>query len=74
VSTFKATDLIKDYLLMFETTRDAWDIEESIKFYQGTLQVDAELGLTGRVTHESHRNRSLFTPYATQQILEAVPQ
>jgi hypothetical protein len=61
-------------LLIFKTIRDAWDIEESIKFYQGTLQVDRELGLTGRVTHETHRNRSLFTPYATQRILKAVPQ
>lgn len=52
----------------------AWDIEESIKFYQGTLQVDDKLGLSGRVTHESHHNRSLFTPYATQQVLEAVPK
>lgn len=61
-------------MLILETIRDAWDIEESVKFYQGTLQVDDELGLSGRVTHESHRNRSLFTPYATQQILKAVPQ
>lgn len=61
-------------LLIFKTIRDAWDIEESIKFYQGTLHVDKELGLTGRVTHETHRNRSLFTPYATRRILKAVPQ
>lgn len=55
-------------------SRDAWDIEESIKFYRGTLEVDTELGVSGRVFHETHRNRSMFTPYAAQQILKAVPQ
>jgi hypothetical protein len=54
--------------------RDAWDVEESIKFYRGTLAIDEELGVAGRVVHETHRNRSLFTPYATRRVLEAVPQ
>lgn len=64
----------KQSILTFQNPRDAWDVEESIKFYKGTLQIDEELGLAGRVTHETHRNRSLFTPYATQRILEAVPE
>ncbi|KAJ5910374.1 hypothetical protein N7504_005017 [Penicillium tannophilum] len=58
----------------FQSGEDAWDIEESIKFYRGTLEVDTELGVSGRVFHETHRNRSMFTPYAAQQILKAVPQ
>ncbi|KAJ5105961.1 hypothetical protein NUU61_003308 [Penicillium alfredii] len=58
----------------FHSGEDAWDIDESIKFYRGTIQVDKELGVSGRVFHETHRNRSLFTPYATQRIVEAVPQ
>lgn len=66
--------ITKRLLLTLKLTRDAWDVEESIKFYQGTLHIDQELGLTGQVTHETHRNRSLFTPYATQRILEAVPK
>ncbi|KAJ5364254.1 uncharacterized protein N7496_009967 [Penicillium cataractarum] len=65
---------LRPITINFQSGEDAWDVEESIKFYQGTLQVDKELGLTGRVTHETHRNRSLFTPYATRRILEAVPQ
>jgi hypothetical protein len=55
-------------------SRDLWDVEESIKFYKGTLVIDKELGVSGRVWHETHRNRSLFTPYATRLILEAVPE
>jgi len=54
--------------------RDTWRVEESVKFYKGTLQVDKELGLSGRVFHETHRNRSLFTPYTALQILRAVPE
>ncbi|KAJ5864097.1 uncharacterized protein N7529_006013 [Penicillium soppii] len=54
--------------------RDLWDVEESIKFYKGTIHIDSELGISGRVYHETHRNRSLFTPYATRRILEAVPE
>ncbi|KAJ5771972.1 hypothetical protein N7520_002501 [Penicillium odoratum] len=58
----------------FQSGEDAWNIEESVKFYRGTLGVDKEFGLSGRVYHETHRNRSLFTPYAAQQILRAVPE
>ncbi|KAJ5999293.1 hypothetical protein N7451_007103 [Penicillium sp. IBT 35674x] len=58
----------------FQSGEDAWEIEESIKFYRGTLEVDREFGVSGRVYHETHRNRSMFTPYAAQQILKAVPQ
>lgn len=54
--------------------RDTWDVEESIKFYRRTLDVDKELGFSGRVYHETHRNRSLFTPYNAQRILHAVPE
>ena len=57
-----------------DKNRDTWDVEESIKFYQGTLAVDKELGLSGRVFHETHRNRSLFTPYTALRILQAVPE
>ncbi|KAJ5652628.1 hypothetical protein N7507_010054 [Penicillium longicatenatum] len=83
----KARDHLKNYrdvLLLaatlrpvsfnFQSGEDAWDIEESIRFYRGTLEVDDELGVSGRVYHETHRNRSMFTPYAAQQILKAVPQ
>lgn len=74
VSVKKFMNNMRQLILTFQNARDAWDVEESIKFYKGTLQIDDELGLAGRVTHETHRNRSLFTPYATQRILEAVPE
>lgn len=54
--------------------RDYWTLEESVQFYKATIEIDAELGLAGKVVHETHRNRSLFTPYATTHILREVPK
>ncbi|KAH7169342.1 hypothetical protein DER46DRAFT_624555 [Fusarium sp. MPI-SDFR-AT-0072] len=53
---------------------DYWSLDESVYFYQKTLGIDKELGLTGLVSHETHRNRSLFTPYAAKYILTKVPE
>ncbi|KAH8156700.1 hypothetical protein CIB48_g11550 [Xylaria polymorpha] len=53
---------------------DHWPLSESLKFYQGTLEVDAELGLTNKVAHETHRLRSFYNPYSTAQILSQVPE
>jgi hypothetical protein len=53
---------------------DYWTLDESVYFYQKTLGMDKELGLTGLVSHETHRNRSLFTPYAAKYILPKVPE
>ncbi|CAH0053732.1 unnamed protein product [Clonostachys solani] len=54
--------------------RDYWTLEESVEFYKATIEIDAELGLSGKVVHETHRNRSLFTPYATAHIIREVPR
>ncbi|KAJ5109974.1 hypothetical protein N7532_002619 [Penicillium argentinense] len=70
----QSTAQLRPIAINFQSGQDTWDVEESIKFYRGTLQVDKELGLSGLVFHETHRNRSLFTPYTTLQILKAVPE
>lgn len=51
-----------------------WSVEDSVTFYLGTLVVDSELGLEGKVCHETHRNRSCFNPLTTVQILRQVPR
>lgn len=61
-------------ILIHGFARDDWNIEESIKFYEGTIKIDRELGVSGFVCHETHRSRSLFSPWVTRQILEAVPE
>ncbi|KAK7214423.1 hypothetical protein V2G26_002426 [Clonostachys chloroleuca] len=53
---------------------DVFTYEQSVEFFQGTLTIDAELGLSGIVCHETHRNRSLFSPYAAEFILKRVPE
>jgi hypothetical protein len=50
----------------------SWD--DSVAFYRKALQVEKEEGFDGRVCHETHRNRSLFTHYATDYILQKVPE
>ena len=53
---------------------DHWSLDQSVEFYKATFAVDAKLGLTGKVCHETHRNRSLFNPYTTARIVKAVPE
>jgi hypothetical protein len=53
---------------------DYWTPEQAVEFFRGTLQIDAELSLAGRVCHETHRNRGLFTPYRALFVLEHVPE
>ncbi|OGM49405.1 hypothetical protein ABOM_003519 [Aspergillus bombycis] len=52
---------------------DGWSIDQSVEFFTGTLAVDAELGLAGMVSHETHRNRAFFSPYSTAAVLKRVP-
>jgi hypothetical protein len=54
--------------------RDYWSLDESVYFYQKTVEIDKELDLTGLVSHETHRNRSLYSPYAAKYILPKVPE
>ncbi|KAH8204611.1 hypothetical protein TruAng_001240 [Truncatella angustata] len=47
--------------------------DQSVEFYQKTFAVDEELGFSGRVCHETHRNRSMFNPQVADYILKRVP-
>lgn len=49
-------------------------MEDSVAFFAGTLEVDAELGVVGMVCHETHRNRSCFNPAITADIVARVPR
>ncbi|KAI0442410.1 hypothetical protein F4803DRAFT_519407 [Xylaria telfairii] len=65
--------ILRPFKINAHSGSDHWPLGESLKFYQGTLEVDAELGLTNKVTHETHRLRSFYNPYSTAQILSQVP-
>ncbi|KAI2700379.1 hypothetical protein CBS147332_7990 [Penicillium roqueforti] len=60
--------------ITFQSGQDDWDIKESIKYFQRTIDIDEDLGVLGRVYHETHRSRSLCAPWVTQCILQAVPR
>ncbi|KAI0474423.1 hypothetical protein F4859DRAFT_483198 [Xylaria cf. heliscus] len=64
--------ILRPFKINVHSGSDHWPLDESIKFYQGTLEIDAQLGLTNKVTHETHRLRSFYNPYSTTQILSQV--
>lgn len=53
---------------------DQWSVDEAVEFFEGSLLVDAEVGLQGKVCHETHRNRAFFSPYTTAKVLKRVPR
>jgi sugar phosphate isomerase/epimerase len=50
---------------------DAWPLAASVDFFGRALELAATAGFT--VAFETHRSRSLFSPWATLAIVEALP-
>lgn len=50
---------------------DAWSEDESILFFKECINLAKFYGVD--VSFETHRSRSLFTPWITQKIVKAVP-
>ncbi|KAL4792764.1 xylose isomerase-like protein [Aspergillus venezuelensis] len=73
-SQLRLANIIKPVKVNAQSGADHFSWDDSVAFYQKALQVEKEEGFTGRVCHETHRNRSLFTPYATDYILQRVPE
>lgn len=51
---------------------DAWPEAETIEFFQQGMRMAAGHGLT--LCYETHRSRSLFNPWTTRRIVEALPE
>jgi len=51
---------------------DAWPEGKSVDFFQRGMVLAADAGLT--LCYETHRSRSLFNPWTTQRIVEAIPE
>lgn len=51
---------------------DAWREEESLQFFKDAIALAESCGI--EICFETHRSRSLFTPWITQAIVEALPQ
>jgi sugar phosphate isomerase/epimerase len=50
---------------------DSWHLPESVEFFGQALEVADELGV--KVSFETHRSRSTFSPWATSELLEQLP-
>ena len=51
---------------------DAWSEEESLRFFTEAMALAAKQGL--EISFETHRSRSLFNPWVTRRIVDALPQ
>jgi len=51
---------------------DAWSEEESLRFFIEGMALAAKFGLD--ISFETHRSRSLFNPWVTRRIVEALPE
>ncbi len=51
---------------------DAWSEAESIRFFDKAMQLAENYGID--ICFETHRSRSLFNPWTTRRIVEALPQ
>jgi hypothetical protein len=66
----EAMSLGPDRIVM-HAGRDWWPMATSTGFYEDLVAMEAEIGI--EIAHETHRSRPLATPWATAQLLEAVP-
>jgi hypothetical protein len=51
---------------------DAWSEEESIRFFEEAMKLAEGYGIG--ICFETHRSRSLFNPWTTHRIVDALPQ
>jgi len=51
---------------------DAWSEAESLRFFTEGMALAAKFGL--EISFETHRSRSLFNPWVTRRIVEALPE
>lgn len=51
---------------------DAWDFKESLEFFQSVMELAKNYGV--EISCETHRSRSLFTPWITKRVVEALPE
>ena len=50
---------------------DAWGDAQNLEYFERCLEIEHRYNIT--ICHETHRGRSLFTPWVTHRILETFP-
>ncbi|MBU1215771.1 TIM barrel protein [bacterium] len=51
---------------------DAWSEDESVKFFKDAIALAKSYEI--EICFETHRSRSLFTPWITRRVVEAIPE
>lgn len=60
---------LKPLFVNSHSGHDSWNKDTAVSFFKYALQMEAALGVS--VVHETHRQRLLFSPYSTAEILES---
>src|SRR5262245_39804224 len=47
---------------------DAWTFAEARRFYREALKIEQDMGVV--VSHETHRQRTMCTPWMTRELLQ----
>ncbi|KAL2916052.1 hypothetical protein HK105_204476 [Polyrhizophydium stewartii] len=55
------------------TGSDAFSIDESVELFVGVAALQRELALAVPLSHETHRGRSLYSPWVALEIVRRVP-
>lgn len=50
---------------------DTWTLEQNVQFMRECLKIEEEEKIP--ITHETHRKRVLYTPFATRDVLKQLP-
>lgn len=64
--------LLKPIFATAITGCDAWSLEQNIEFFSKAMDLAKERNMT--LSFETHRSRSLFTPWITEAIVKALPE
>lgn len=67
----QAIDLYAPEKVTAHSGRDAWPLDDQLRFYEAALAIEARLGTP--VGHETHRGRGFFTPWTTAAVLQRFP-
>ncbi|UVI29667.1 sugar phosphate isomerase/epimerase family protein [Paenibacillus spongiae] len=59
-------------LINSHSAQDSMPYNEQLKFFSRAIEIERQAGI--QVGHETHRGRAMFTPWATAQLLDELPE
>lgn len=62
----------KPILINSQSAKDSMPYEGQFEFFKNAIQIEKQIGIP--VAHETHRGRSMFTPWTTARLLLDLPE